>query len=217
MIRHSRICTFIAAALAALLVAACSAETPGKRTFMDANPLRPQDTEVAIGLNPLGALDVCRDASKPLPLDIRVLVSRPEQMSRGASQMLVALRQGLADPPAGEPLVQMMLSTRRIASDTEAMAEGQDCGALVVLWEPAGAQTLEVAFPFPARIPLRDYSLHRLCAVGSFYQRVNVLYYTILGTANIMNSRFDRAQHNLQLANMIDTECLKLPDLLPAG
>lgn len=197
------------------LMAACIRQPRAKRTFVGATTVRPMDAEIAVGLNPLGSLDVCRDSLKPLPLVNRVLVSRPEVFTQDASQMIVELRQGLGNPSPGEPSIQMMLSVRPITSESQALAEGRDCGALLVLWEPARNQTLELAFPFPTRIPLRDYSVRRLCLLGDFYQRVNVLYYTILGTADIMNNRFQRAQHHLHLANLIDTECLKLPRLLP--
>ena len=197
--------------LAALLLGGCTSPPQARRSFMGTASTRPMDNEVAVGLNPLGSLDVCRDALKPLALGNRVLVSRPEAFSRDASQMIVELRQALGEPAADDPPVQLMLSAHIIASDDQALAEGRDCGALLVLWEPAGAMSLATAFPFPAQIPLRGYDLRPLCTLGNFYQRVNVLYYTILGTANIMNNRFERARRNLQLAAMIDMECLKLP------
>ncbi|HEX9843224.1 MAG TPA: hypothetical protein VGC20_10770, partial [bacterium] len=148
---------------AALLLGACAAPPQARRSFMGTASTRPMDTEVAVGLNPLGSLDVCRDALKPLELGNRVLVSRPEAFSRDASQMIVELRQALGEPPPGEPQVQLMLSAREIDSDAAALAEGRDCGALVVLWEPAGAMSLATAFPFPARIPLRGYQPRPLC------------------------------------------------------
>jgi hypothetical protein len=197
------------------LLAACTATPePRKRTFVGGatQTAREREREVVVGLNPLGALDVCRSTMQPLPPATRVLVSRPETFSREATEMLLRLRDGLADSQWTDLSIELMLTEQPVATREHALAEGRACGALAVLWERRETQLLELELPFPARIPLRYLPFPDICAYGSDVQRLQVMYFTILGTAALQENRYDQAQAHFGLAQAIDLDCLKLPD-----
>lgn len=199
--------------LLAVLLAGCTATPePRKRTFVGGATQAAREREVVVGLNPLGSLDVCRGDMQPLPPATRVLVSRPETFSREATEMLLRLRDGLVDAAWKDLSIELMLTEQPVASREDALAEGRACGALAVLWERRETQLLSLELPFAARIPLRYAPFADICAYGSDVQRLQVMYFTILGTAALLENRYDQAQAHLGLAHAIDLDCLKLPD-----
>ncbi|HEX7927897.1 MAG TPA: hypothetical protein VF678_09905 [bacterium] len=163
------------------------------------------------GLNPLGALEVCKRESPTRPLGERVLVSRPEQFTREASVMLSTLRQNLADSRPEGRAVQFLLASGSIDSPDFARQEGQRCGALVVLWEPFGTRSLELTVPNPTRIPLRTSVYPRLCEFGNYQEQYDILYLTITGLLHMLDNEYDRAVFFLDQARRIDSHCLHLP------
>lgn len=212
---HSRTVVSLSILLALVLLSSaltgCSTRAPRKRSFMGSSSPTLQDTEISVGLNPLGSLDICLGTLQPMDLSVRVLVSRPEHFTRNASDMVLRLREGLIGPSRTEIPIELMLTERSVRSRQEALSVGRACGAFVVLWERGSSQFLEMDFPFPTRIPLKNLDQSSICAYGSANQRLNVMYYTILGTAALLDHRYERAQYHLGLANAIDLDCLKLP------
>ncbi len=211
--RRPRAWPTLAALLFVALLAGCtSTPEPRKRTFVGGATNAAREREVVVGLNPLGSLDVCRSTMQPLPPGTRVLVSRPETFSREATEMLLRLRDGLVDAEWKDLSIELMLTELPVASREHALAEGRACGALAVLWERRESQLLELELPYPARIPLRHLPFADICAYGSDVQRLQVMYFLILGTAALSENRYDQAQAHLGLAQAIDLDCLKLPD-----
>jgi hypothetical protein len=163
------------------------------------------------GLNPLGALETCRDPGKAEAPRPRVLVSRPEFFTEKASLMIVSLREALADNKEGLEPPLMLLSPRPIRSPEDARAQGARCAALIVLWEQRESQTLELTLPFPARVPLRGLVHRRLCEFGDHSEQATILYFTILGLTAVLKNDYTQAQYFLTAAKNIDVECLHLP------
>ncbi|MBI4083106.1 MAG: hypothetical protein HY423_10895 [Candidatus Lambdaproteobacteria bacterium] len=200
-------------ALAALLLAlvACSGELPAKRTFVGGTQGARETVEVPVGLNPLGTLPTCAPGAPPLPLAKRVLISRPDEFTSSASQMISALREALAAPANAGLGVELVLSGAPLGSAAGAAAEGRRCGAMIVFWEPPGAGTLELILPQPARIPLRDALRPRLCEFGSHAEQVNILYQTVLALVSMLDNDYDKALFYINIANQTDDRCLQLP------
>ncbi|HKI97470.1 MAG TPA: hypothetical protein VKB51_03240 [bacterium] len=207
----------VAALLGALLLAACSAPAPSKRSFMQSAEGVRASANVPVGLNPLGSLDTCRPGAMPTEPANRVLVSRPEDFTREASQMISALREALSDPKSGVPPVEFWLAPGRIESIRQARQLGRDCGAVIVLWEPGETKTLELTLPEPAEVPLRDLVQERLCEFGDHTEQVNILYLTIAGLLSLRENEYDKAVLNMNAARTIDTHCFHLPGSGPAA
>ncbi len=195
--------------LAALLLASCAAPLPIKRTFVDQG--EQPEAAVPAGLNPLGALETCPEIATGARQGAWVLVSRPEFFTREASQMILSLREALAVAAQGRSAVEMFLSGKPLHSVEQARREGLRCGALVVLWERQGTQTLELTLPAPDRIPLRAIMHKQLCEFGNHAEQATILHHTIRGLSALADEDFQTADFFLTAANRIDIQCLRLP------
>jgi len=198
--------------LAVLLLGACSTPEPRKRSFMASAEGVRTPADVPVGLNPLGSLDTCRPSEAAVQeRRSRVLVSRPEHFTREASQMISVLREALSNKADALPDVEFQLAPTRIQSAREARELGQRCGALIVLWEPGQAKTLELTLPEPSQVPLRDLVQQRLCEFGDHSEQVRILYLTIAGLLSLRENEYDKAALYMESARAIDTHCLHLP------
>lgn len=204
-----------------VLVASCAEPVYRKRSFVGSTAGKRESVEVPVGLNPLGSLDICKveqgrsrpdggGESQKLPATSRVLVSRPENFTQEASQMISALREELGRPGQNLPPVEFMLADRRIDQDEEARVIGIQCAALIVLWEPGFTKTLELTLPHPAQIPLRPLVQERLCEFGSGREQLDILYLTIAGLLTMRDNDYDKAVFYLESAKNIDNGCLRL-------
>lgn len=193
-----------------LVMAACESPRPRKRTFVGQGESINQNVSEPTGLNPLGALNTCRDSGQAFGT-WRVLVSRPEFFTEDASRMIVALREALAGHREARELLELQLSPKPIVSAQQAMGEGRRCGALIVLWEQRKSQTLEMTVPDPTQVPLRSQLKENLCEFGNHSEQVTVLYYTIVGLTAMANHDYDEAKHYFDEANRIDVNCLRIP------
>ena len=100
---------------------------------------------MVVGLNPLASLDTCLPQQRAAQPGARVLVSAPRFFSRDATDMVLALREALSEEEQGRQ-VEMWLAPEALRNADGAQAEGERCGAMLVLWEPHGTklqQTLE--------------------------------------------------------------------------
>lgn len=203
----------MAALVAAAILAACSEPEPSKPSFMERTGGIRQRSAEPEGLNPLGAVDVCRPGAPAQPLAAQVLVSRPERFSREASLMLSALHQALADDTGDGRRVRFLVTAQPVLGPDDAREEGRRCGAMVVLWERYGSRTLELTLPYPARIPLRA-SLHsRLCEFGTYQDQLEILYLTLMGLVAMLDNNYDQAVYHLDQAKRLDSRCLHVPGM----
>lgn len=201
----------LALLLAAVLTAACSEPRVRKRSFMSSAQGVRKSVEVPEGLNPLGSLDTCTPdggASRPVNL---VLVSRPEFFTEEASLMISALRETLARPDSGIPTVEFQLSGHSIRNRPDAVRLGNQCGAIIVLWEPGQTKTLELTLPRPSQVPIQRLVQERLCEFGDHQQQLNILYLTIAGLLTLRENDYDKAVFYMKTARAIDNSCLKMP------
>lgn len=196
-----------------LWLGACSEPAPAKRSFMESAEGVSAPAEVPVGLNPLGQLDTCRPGDMPEGDANRVLVSRPEDFTEDASTMISTLRQALLRPSAGLPPVEFWLAPVPIHGVAQARALGQHCKAMIVLWEPGQAKTLELTLPVPSDVPLRDLVQERLCEFGDHTEQINSLYLTIAGLLSLRENEYDKAVLYMRSARTIDDYCLHLPGL----
>ncbi len=197
--------------VAAVVLAACATGPQRRPTFVGrAAGLRVR-LDVAAGLNPLASLDTCQAevAAGPAP---RVLVSPPEYFSKDATDMILALREALALEQEAQH-VQMWLATQPLYDEPAAASEGRRCGAMIVLWERFGTNTLELTMTEEALVPLRNRVRNRLCEFGNHRQQANILFLTIIGLAAMLDNRYNDAVYYVDAANRIDVDCLQLPGM----
>ena len=202
--------------LAAVVLASCATGPQRRPTFVGRTAGLRESPDVAAGLNPLASLDTClaEVAAGPAP---RVLVSPPEYFSKDATDMILALREALALEQEAQD-VQMWLAPQPLRDEPAAESEGRRCGAMIVLWERFGTNTLELTMPQEALVPLRNRVRNRLCEFGSHRQQANILFLTIIGLAAMLDNRYDDAVYYVDAANRIDVACLQLPGMMaPAG
>ena len=114
--------------------------------------------------------------------------------------------------------MQMWLADQPLRDEPAAESEGRRCGAMIVLWERFGTNTLELTMTEEALVPLRNQVRNRLCEFGSHRQQANILFLTIIGLAAMLDNRYDDAVYYVEAANRIDVTCLQLPGMTaPAG
>jgi hypothetical protein len=191
-------------------VSACATGPERRPTFVGRAEGVRQDPDVAEGLNPLASLDVCPPGTHGHAPSARVLISPPRYFSRQATEMMLQLRRSLAESTHGAR-VRMWLAPEPLRSPEGARAEGRRCGAVIVLWEAFGTNSLELTLPEPAEVPLRHLVRERLCEFGSDRQQVAILFFTISGLAAMLDNRYDEAVYYMEAANRIDLSCLHLP------
>jgi len=204
-----------------LLLSACAEQVYRKRSFVGRTAGKRESVEVPVGLNPLGSLDTCTRSEgavdKGLDPSNRVLVSRPEHFTREASLMISSLREELGRPGQSLPPVEFQLAREPIESPEEARRVGQQCGAMIVLWEPGFTKTLELTLPHPNQIPLRPLVQERLCEFGDHQEQLNILYFTIAGLVTLRENDYDRAVFYMESAKSIDNGCLRIGGESPAN
>lgn len=128
--------------------------------------------------------------------------------------MILSLKEALQPQPGQEQDVQMRLSSTPITNHSAAIEAGRKCGAMIVLWERSGSQTLELTLPNPTRIPLRALVQKRLCEFGNHRQQLDILYLTIKGLMALLDENYKAAHLHLTTASQMDGHCLQLP---PSG
>lgn len=202
--------------LLCLAWSACSEPQPYKPTFMGRTEGVREPASQPEGLNPLGAIETCRDKPDLNPAEERVLVARPDLFTREASLTITTLRQAIADNYHGQRPVRFLDTRRFIQTEAQAIAEGQRCSALIVLWEVYGTRTLELTVPEPTRIPLKAQLHPRLCEFGNYVEQLQILYLTITGLLATLDNDYDAANASMDMANRIDSHCLQLPKV-PGG
>jgi len=195
----------------ALALAACSEPEPYKPTFFGRTEGVREPASRPEGLNPLGGILTCGDPPQLDPAEERVLVARPDLFTREASLMISSLRQAIVDNYHGQRPVRFLVTGRRVLTDTQAVAEGKRCSALIVLWEIYGTRALELTVPEPARIPLKSQVHPRLCEFGNYSEQLQILYLTITGLLATLDNDYETANANMDLATRIDSHCLQLP------
>jgi len=206
---------FCACLLAALLAVSatlsCSSAPRRKDTFVGQADGGKEQQEVPVGLNPLGSLDTCGEIG-PAPADeSRVLVSRPEYFTMEASRMILSLREALGNSRDIPGKVSFLLSPGPLETQEKAVRIGQECQALIVLWEPGYTKTLRLTLPQPSQVPLRSLARERLCEFGNHGEQLNILYTTIAGLLAMRENDYDKAVIYLEAASQMDDHCLKLP------
>lgn len=198
-------------ALAIFLLAGCSQPQPRRRSFVGTSQGARQEREFSAGLNPLGILRICKaDPREPETMQ-RVLVSRPQFFTRQASAMILQLHEALTGGEGELPPVELVLSGRPLRTARAAEAEGRRCGAMVVLWERGGTNTLELTLPRREQIPLRGLVHRKLCEFGNHREQVTILYLTIMGLTASAQDNFEKASYYLTSATGMDARCLKMP------
>jgi hypothetical protein len=195
-------------------LAGCATGPERRPTFVGRAEGATEDEDVPEGLNPLASLDVCEGPSQPPARAARVLISPPAYFSREATGMLLTLRRALARSPQGQR-VQMWVGSRPMRNAGEAAQTGRMCGAVIVLWEPFGTNSLELTLPQPAQVPLRHLVRERLCEFGSHSQQAAILFFTVTGLAAMLDNRYDEALYYMEAAGRIDLACLQLPVVPP--
>jgi hypothetical protein len=195
----------------ALALAACSEGEPYKPTFFGRTEGVREQASRPEGLNPLGDIQICGDPPQIDAAEERVLVARPDLFTREASLMISSLRQAIFDNYHGQRPVRFLVTSRRVATDGQAVAEGKRCSALIVLWEVYGTRALELTVPEPARIPLKSQVHPRLCEFGNYSEQLQILYLTITGLLATLDNDYDTANADMDLATRIDSHCLQLP------
>jgi hypothetical protein len=210
--RHLRSAVRVTLAVALLaLLAACSEPEPYKPTFFGRTEGVREPVAQPEGLNPLGAIGTCGDPPQLEPGEERVIVARPDLFTREASIMISSLRQAISDGYHGQRPVRFLLTGRFVQTNAQAVAEGQRCSALIVLWEVYATRALELTIPDPARIPLRYQFHQRLCEFGSYTEQLQILYLTIQGLLAMRDNDYETANVSLETAMRIDSRCLQLP------
>ncbi|MDH4120119.1 MAG: hypothetical protein OEV94_00215 [Deltaproteobacteria bacterium] len=195
--------------LVLLTAAGCSEPRYSKPTFWGQGGETPRREDTPNGLNPLGGVEECPAGVRAPKMVNRVLVSKPQSLSRNATQMLLELKDTLKYSQNMNMVDQMLLSPAPILSVEDALKEGKRCGALVVLWERPSGRNLEMTLvespPLPYRRPIHDH----LCPFGSKTERMDILYNIMAGLGRLQQGETKSAGAFFDRAQWVDACCFR--------
>lgn len=188
---------------------------PIKRSFFGQGA----DTEytwAGRGLDPLGQRELCTAPRSPPAAGepARILVAAPERFTPAASAMILALH-GIFSLPDQENPVRFLRTPEPLRNHEDALAWGQRCGALAVLWEPLQKHTLELTAPYPPALPLRESLPAPECALNSLREQMYWLYLQLSSMLAARRKAYDQAVFLYRQARRLQQHCSLWGDPLP--